>query len=133
VVYIASCSELPESKWKEDAPAFYLEAVSANEKVRARFSAPHVYYAGSHIGCGCGFRKDGETGAGLELCQANYESLVQSVLPSLSGGARVEIFCCWAGDEMSQVASLCSLGVSDLLEPSFQFSEGQFLYVALDA
>ena len=75
-VYVASDSALPESKWNEHAPAFYLEAVPTSEVVRKQFCYSHVYYAGSHEGCGCGFSKDGRDSQELQQCQANYRALV---------------------------------------------------------
>jgi hypothetical protein len=56
VVYLAADAPLPLISWDAQAPAFHVKALgSRDDPVRARFSKPHVYYVGSHEGCGCGF------------------------------------------------------------------------------
>ena len=57
MVYIASDCLLPTSAWDETRPSFHVrELVERDEPVRRQFSKPHVYYVGSHEGCGCGFQ-----------------------------------------------------------------------------
>lgn len=132
-VYIASSIELPTTKWDKSAPAFYLEAVPAREKVRNQFSLPNVYYAGSHEGCGCGFFKEGETDEELEIRQSNYSSLAKYIRSAQEKGAYIEIFACWEGDQGSKPEFLESATTTELEGPAYQFKEKQFIHVRKDA
>jgi hypothetical protein len=131
-VYIASSNLLPPVAWDKDAPAFYLESVPAGEAVHRQFSLPHVYYAGSHEGCGCGFFKEGETGEEAERCQANYAALARVLRAALSGGVKAELFACWEGNQGDPPEIFESVTPDELESPSFQLKELQFLRVAED-
>ena len=53
-LYFASDKALTLIPWSADAPAFHVTELKQEQKrVRAQFSHPHVYYVGSHEGCGC--------------------------------------------------------------------------------
>ena len=129
-VYLGSSLELPESKWNEAAPAFYLEPAGSHEdEARRQFSLPYVYYAGSHEGCGCGFLKEGEVGVELVTHQANYDSLVQRIREVQEKGASVELFSCWEGDQGLAPEFIESLTADEIEDPSFQFKERQFIRI----
>lgn len=131
-VYLASSNPLPPIAWDKDAPAFYLEPVPEGEAVHRQFSLPHVYYAGSHEGCGCGFSRHGEIDEEAERRQANYAALARVLRSALSGGAKTELFTCWEGDQHKQPETFESVTPSDLESSSFQFQELQFLRVVYD-
>lgn len=55
-MYIAADKPLPLLEWDEAHRSFYVREIDAREQgVRVQFTKPNVYYAGSHIKCGCGF------------------------------------------------------------------------------
>ncbi|MBB1521376.1 hypothetical protein [Aquipseudomonas guryensis] len=122
-VYLGSSCPVPEVEWDKDAPAFYVEAVEESASVRERFSVPHVYYAGSHEGCGCGFSKDGEVGEDLEKCLGNYAALGQTVRKAMSQGAKVELFACWEGDQTRKPESFLSITPAMLESRAFEFKQ----------
>jgi hypothetical protein len=126
-VHIASNLPLPVSTWNPDARGFYLEAVPEDAPVRVRFSLRNVYFAGSHLGCGCGFQKY-EDNDEPEKTQANYTALAGVIRGVLSQSSSVEIFTCWEGDDR-EPDFLVSVSVSDLLLPEFVLQERQLLTV----
>jgi hypothetical protein len=102
-VYIASPSRLPLLAWREEQPAFYVEDAKADDPVRAHFSWPNVYYAGSHEGCGCGFAYDGVPGEFDDETEqakrrACVEALRRYVLDATAIGP-VQLFACWEGEQ----------------------------------
>ena len=126
-VYLASDRALPEVAWNAKSPAFYLEPVSASEGVRKQFAHAHVYYAGSHEGCGCGFSKDGESGEDLVRCQQNYVALARVTGDAISRGANVQLFTCWEGDQGCEPESVEALDVAMLESPDFELKALQLL------
>jgi hypothetical protein len=98
----------------------YAEEVAAAAAVRARFTAAHVTYVGSHEGCGCGFQSSGLAFDGVatvaearvlldamtadERAELDAEQRSRERLRALIDDARaygaVELFACWAGDEV---------------------------------
>jgi hypothetical protein len=128
-VYAASDAPLPESMWDQSAPAFYLEPVPEAESVRKQFRYRHVYYAGSHEGCGCGFSKDGRDEDELKKCQENYNALAALLAPHVRNGADVELFACWEGQQTAQPAAIAAIAVEQLLEPQFELEELSLLTV----
>jgi hypothetical protein len=127
-IHIASDLPLPVSTWNSDARAFYLEAVPVDAPVRARFSLPNVYFAGSHLGCGCGFIRY-ENDDERDKTQANYTALAGVIRDVLSPASSVEIFTCWEGDHGREPEFLESVSVSELILPEFELKERQFLRV----
>jgi hypothetical protein len=127
-VHIASDAPLPVSTWTPDARAFYLEAVAEDAPVRVRFSVPNVYFAGSHLGCGCGFQKY-EDDDERDKTQANYTALADVIRDVLSHTSSVEVFTCWEGDHGREPEFLESVSVSELILSEFELKERQFLRV----
>jgi len=56
-IYIAAEAPLRLIEWDAEMPGFYLADLETenDELVRVQFEKPHVYFAGSHTHCGCGF------------------------------------------------------------------------------
>lgn len=128
-VYVASDALLPESRWNEQAPAFYLEAVPKSEDVCTHFRYRHVYYAGSHEGCGCGFSKDGRDIEELQRCQANYLALASALSNALLNGTRVQLYTCWEGEQTNRPESTGAVTVNELTEPEFELQQLSLLSV----
>lgn len=127
-VYLASSQPLATSEWNEKAPAFYLKAADG-DSVRGKFSLPHVYYAGSHEGCGCGFFKEWKPDEELSRGQENYIALARTLREALARGARMELFSCWEGDQDKKPESVGSVTPDELEEPPFELKELQLLRV----
>jgi hypothetical protein len=122
-VYVAADAPLPESRWRESAPAFYLESVPESEGVRRQFRYRHVYYAGSHEGCGCGFSKDGRDDEELKKCQENYNALASVLSEHVRKGVGIELFTCWEGQQTAEPENRSAMAVEELLQPQFELKE----------
>lgn len=128
-VYLASDASLPTIKWDESAPGFYLKAVAAGASALRRFRYQHVYYAGSHEGCGCGFSKDGRDDEELQLCQANYEKLGAAISNATKAGARLQLFTCWEGEQSLEPTSMGRVSPSQITAHGFEFQQLHLLDV----
>jgi hypothetical protein len=125
-VHIASNAPLSVNPWNPDARAFYLETVPVDAPVRAQFSLPNVYVAGSHLGCGCGFIRY-ENDDERDKTQANYTALAGVIRDALTAGSSVELFTSWEGDEIHEPELLELVCVSELVLPKFELKERQLL------
>lgn len=123
-VYMASDRSLPLVAWNEKAPAFYVANLHTEDTgVRKQFTLPHVYYIGSHEGCGCGFLKEGEVGEAFEQCHNNYLHLAEYIRRVQQDGAIIELFSCWEGDQEEEPELLEVVMPMDLEKPEYQFRE----------
>jgi hypothetical protein len=126
-LYIASDRPLPLRPWQAQ-PFHTAELKPDQEAVRSHFSNPHVVYAGSYEGCGCGFnygREHPETDDDPENLAAAKESVAELVRYVQESGVR-EIYCCWFDDESEPAAhkrtvTPAILGAQDFF---FRFREG---------
>jgi hypothetical protein len=126
-VYIAANRRLPVIDWDESHPAFYVATLGDDqEPVRNQFTKPHVYYAGSHEGCGCGFQlgkdrgpADPEQVRGRESLGA-FSSYLQEALTRVDD---LELFACWEGDQTARVERRRHLTPTDLRRDDFCFLE----------
>ncbi len=128
-VYLASSVPLTEISWNKHKPAFYLTKLGNNETVSKQFSLPHLYYAGAHTGCGCGFINDGNIGNDLVRCEANYTALVNTVRLAEGQNAKLQLFSCWEGDQGKRPEKIVTLRVNQLAEPMFEFKELELINV----
>jgi hypothetical protein len=133
-VYTATDIPLKSIKWDEKKPAFYFEEISeAAIEVRRQFRYQHVYYTGSHEGCGCGFSKDGRDPDELQECQKNYDALGKLLSHHISNGAEVEIFTCWEGDQTVTPEITDTISINQLLQPQFELEQLSLLTVCKEA
>lgn len=104
-VYIASENPLPLIEWSEKSPAFHVTELKGDpdERVRAQFSKPHVVYAGSHEGCGCGFFKlrnaEHHSAEEVDACRESLQRLGDYLDASLDRSGELELFTSWEGDQ----------------------------------
>jgi hypothetical protein len=127
-VHVASDLPLPVDVWNPDTRAFYLEVAPDDAPVRDRFSLPFVYFAGTHLGCGCGFTRY-ENDDERDRTQANYTALAGLIRDVLLASSSMEVFTCWEGDDVLDPELLESISVSEMLLPEFELKERQFLRV----
>jgi hypothetical protein len=104
-LFIAVDHPPPLVPWDEHARAFNTVPVQAHEQaVAAKFSKPHLVYAGAHTGCSCGFQygvMDPTTPEEMEEEQrgrASVEALRRYLEELLVLSPTVEVYCCWEGD-----------------------------------
>jgi hypothetical protein len=144
MVWIGTSRALPSAPRRRDPDPetgyAFVEEVAGDAPVRARFASPHVTYVGSHEGCGCGYHSGGlafqsvatvadaraligamtdEERAEFAAEQHSRERLRALVERERSCGP-VELFACWAGDEIEPAVATrgaeCSW-LTDQLEP----------------
>ena len=123
-VYIASSKELPLIAWVEAEPSFNVSLLSNEEvPVKKQFTLEHVYYVGSHQGCGCGFFKEGEAGEELLKVEESYNNLSKYILSAKENGASIQLFSCWEGDQASSMENKEKISERTLNEKQFEFKE----------
>ncbi len=134
MVYIASDYPLPTRPWDEARPRFCIQELTEHdEPVRRHFSKPHVYYAGSHEGCGCGFQSGkhpGEDQAAASDANESRRLLCEYLSVALQHQATVELFACWDGDQGEAPEHYGRIRPKDLLQEKTFFLEREFLAVA---
>ena len=132
-VYIGADRPVPTIDWDEARPAFYVEALRADEQaVRCQFTKPNVYYAGSHEGCGCGFQlgphpdlEDDE----LPLRRASLDAFREYLQASLTLVGDLEVFACWEGDQEAEVVHRRRLTPDSLRDDAFHFRQKELSVV----
>jgi hypothetical protein len=137
MVYIASSQPLDLVPWDEGHPAFYVSDLHESEfRVREQFSLPHVYYAGSHEGCGCGFQYgqypefDDEE---RPLKRASLDSFADYLSRQLARCGAIELYACWDGDQTAAPDHQRTLTPSSLKAEEFYFLQKERSRVETDA
>ncbi len=148
-LYIASDRPLPLTKqpeypkdctssptWPREAQRFHTATLQEKqEAVRFHFGYPHVLYAGSYEGCGCGFnygREYPEAEDDAEHLTAARESVAELVRYVRDSGVR-EIYSCWFDDEGKPTARERTVAPEALASPDFVFGEQELLRIDHDA
>lgn len=131
VVYIGSNEPLPLIPWRDDAPAFNVEALSEfTECVRTHFSRLNIRYAGSHTSCGCGFNEgrdyyDIEFGDPKERVAALRSSV--QLVEYIRAHQVDQVYSCWSGDEDKPQEHAREIAPEALLKEDFVFRERELL------
>lgn len=138
VVYIAAEQPLPLIPWNVQDRGFHVTALDGqSEVVRSQFSLPHVVYAGSHQGCGCGFQfgqhpeldTDQEE---LRLAHQSRHGLAEYLRSALDAANRIQIYACWSGDEGQTPLHRRNLTPKDIDSDGFAFEERELIDVGRD-
>jgi len=134
-VYIAANRPLPAIDWDESHPAFYVATLGKDEEpVRNQFTKPHVYYAGSHEGCGCGFQLGKDRGAQdpeQARCRESLGAFFKYLQDALTRVDDLELFACWEGDQAARVEHRRALTPTDLRRDDFCFLERELSVLRL--
>jgi len=135
LVFIASDYELSTLPWEQAQPRFHVtELTERDEAVRRKFSKPHVYYAGSHEGCGCGFQygeyEGYEEEADLPDKKNSRRRLAEYLAVALQHQTAVELFACWDGDQAVEPGHRSRIRPADLLQGRTFFQERELVVVA---
>ena len=136
VYFLQVASPIRTVPWDPDRPAFHVGRPSDRERgVVDRFpDQGPVYYLGSHLQCGCGFRCDtlGEEPDETEGKQSSHEALARFV-SDLPGDARpVYIYGVWSGDEDRPIDGVRAVAAERLAAPDFSFRERELVRVMFD-
>ncbi|MEO8376103.1 MAG: hypothetical protein ABI579_00400 [Candidatus Sumerlaeota bacterium] len=130
-VYEKDCISSPT--WPRDAQRFHTAALrQEQETVRSHFNCPHVLYAGSYEGCGCGFNYGREYPGeenDPEHRRAANESVSELLRYVRNFGVR-EIYICWFGDESKPTLRERSVTLQELASPEYVFEDRELLRIA---
>jgi hypothetical protein len=122
--------------WPREAQRFQTATLQPKqEAVRSHFSHPHVLYAGSYEGCGCGFnygREYPEAQDEAEHLTAARESIAELVRYVRESGVR-EIYRCWFDEEAKPTVRQRTVTPETLSSPDFVFGEQELLRIDHDA
>ena len=139
-IYLAAEALLRLVEWHAESPGFFLSDLETenDELVRTQFANPHVYVAGSHTHCGCGFNygrisnfeRDPE-----ELARKRHSLATMSeyLIHEISRVGEIELFACWDGDQDADPEIRRDLTPNSLLGERFFFYEKERSVVREDA
>jgi hypothetical protein len=134
-LYIASDRPLPLTPPVGEGQHFRTAELKPDQEVvRSHFSNPHVLYAGSYEGCGCGFnygREHPEREDYPEHLASAKKSVAELVRYVHESGVR-EIYCCWFGDESEPTAHKRTVTPAILGTQDFFFRKRELLTVDRD-
>lgn len=104
-LFIAAAEPLETIPWDESRRGFNVQSITeSDEVVRRHFTKPHVYYAGAHTGCSCGFAyglldaKDEAEEAEDVAARRSVADLQRYLAVAVARLGEVEIFSAWEGD-----------------------------------
>ncbi len=137
MVYIAASQPLDLIPWNDAHPAFYIsDLIEFDSSVRDQFSAEHVYYAGSHEGCGCGFQygeyphfDDDER----PLKRASLDAFAAYLSRQLERVDAIELYACWDGDQAAAPEHRRALTPRALESEDFYFLQKELSRIGRDA
>jgi hypothetical protein len=139
MVYLAADWPLREVAWNDASPAFYTAPLAPDEEcVRRQFSKPHLIYAGSYEGCGCGFQLGEHPFEYLEPGEISqrrkslrdFAAYLRDELPRVGS---LEVFVCWEGDQESPPERHRSLTASVIESDSFFFLQKELSMIEAEA
>lgn len=136
-LYIASAKPVARVKRSKVAP--YLEVWPAGkdeERIRRHFPArefPHLFIAGAHSPCGCGFPE--ELAGGKRRFRDEPEErhtmarLVELLRPVVSSRPRVQLYLCFIGHEDEEPVGRRSSSLRELQDQNFCFRDLEIVTV----
>jgi hypothetical protein len=135
-VYLAADRPLPLIMWNESARGFHVTELDGerDEPVRRQFTKPHVYYAGSHLICGCGFNYGQDPEAEddpeeLALKAKTLSDLSDYVARAVGDGETIQLFACWEVDQAAPPEHRRELTPEAFRSEGFVFEEKELIMV----
>ena len=120
---------LDSPTWPLEAMRFHTAALHPEQEiVRRHFSVPHVVYAGSYEGCGCGFQYGREYPED-QTCERHLLVAAESLaaLAEYLRRRRVrELFSGWHGEEAELLGRVRGVTVEELIASDAPFPLGQW-------
>jgi hypothetical protein len=103
VLYLASDVPLPTIDWDPERPAFNVESIPRSETpVSRQFARQHIYIAGSHTLCGCGFDRNQanpDHPEELPAAEKSLRALREYLRQAVAIASEIELYSCWDGDQ----------------------------------
>ncbi len=136
-VYIAADQPLPEIAWDERHPAFHVRRIQPFESgIQKHFTKSHIYYAGAHEGCGCGFsygllRLNGmeEDPVALAAGQESVRQLSAYLSETTAKLGPVELYACHGENVEAPPESKATLRPAEIGGDFFCFQVNEFFLV----
>ncbi len=139
-IYIAAEAPLRLIEWDAEMPGFYLADLETenDELVRVQFEKPHVYFAGSHTHCGCGFnygriRKFERDPEELARKRHSLAAMSEYLAHEIGRVGEIELFACWDGHQAADPELRRDLTPSSLSGERFFFYDKELSVVREDA
>jgi hypothetical protein len=139
-IYLAADGPLSLVEWSDESPGFFVTELTTDndELVREHFSGAHVYYAGSHTHCSCGFNygRIPEFERDTDLLARKHHSLAafsEYLAQEIGRVGEIELFCCRDGEQSAAPEITRALSPSLLLGERFFFYEKELSVVREDA
>jgi hypothetical protein len=131
-LYIAVDTTLPIQLRNDKAPAFYTEGADDYRGSLPIFSKPHIYYLGSHMGCGCGFLIDEAVDTPKYRAAMQTRLQLVNFLRQVTTLGSVEMWMTWEGEEAFPPKARAHICPKDIIEGLVTFYDGQFFIVTKD-
>jgi len=128
-VYVVSSEMLREIPWDDSKRLFHLESVTHEEGFWKWLKRRQVYYAGTHMRCGCGYQKGNAKPEQYASIQANYVALSEVVREAVERGANVEVVACFSELASATPEITGEILSADIRRAEFEFKEGQHFRV----
>jgi hypothetical protein len=134
-VFIAADRKLPTIAWNPLDPSMYIRPVDEMDPdVGQVFSKRHVYYVGSHEGCGDGFRfglDPARTAADREREERSRTSVdrLAAYLDSVADKSSIEIFARWSSEPASRNGAATPFDTAAMRAEAFSFPENELLII----
>jgi hypothetical protein len=135
--YVGTSTPVDTSRWNKNDPGFYISSLEPRyEGVRRHLVAPHVYFVGSHTGCGCGFRKangfESDDPEEFKATREDHAAFARFLRGLPLQSDVVQIYVCWDGDEGLPSESHRTITPEDIARNDFGFLERELLTVLLN-
>ena len=122
--YIGSNTELPTNSWDESNPSFFVEQAKEDYDMKINVSKDYIYYAGSHEGCGCGFKNNEEwvdfnkpeEVKKLEASKKSLNQLIDYLKRALNKTKELDLFICWEGEQEETPKEIKTINPEELLK-----------------
>jgi hypothetical protein len=98
----------------------------------------HVYVAGAHVSCGCGFPEhpSGELDKPVKIAHEDKLTMLrlhQHLQPIVGKRPQVQLYLCWWGDEDEKPRHERVVRLGELTDPLFRFKRMEILSVRRDS
>src|SRR5260221_6520334 len=135
-LYIASRTRLNTVRRSKAAPLLAVQDVSDDARVRERFhpDRKHLYLAGGHVECGCGFPAVLAEGNKRDAPDDSKDlQSLTALADQLHGACRrhstVELYLCWATEETEPPLTRRTVTLEDLRDSRFRLRHRELLTV----
>jgi len=135
-LYIASRKKLKTQKRGKSSPFLSVQDLGDADRVREHFGPDreHLYLAGAHVVCGCGFPAVQADGSGRddrvepEDLQSK-QALAEHLRDACRGNGTIELYLCWTHEESEPPLGRRTVSLRDLRDPAFRLRHRELLTV----